>query len=124
MMAIIKNQQALNRGADAIFEVMMGEYQGDRKSDSKGFPFSIIPLLIIVLIILLIAISKHRRGGGRNGGRKSGSFSILDAIILSNMGRSSGSGFGSSSGGGFGGSGFGGGFGGGGFGGGGASGGW
>ena len=113
----------LNRGADAIFEVMMGEYQGSRKSsNSKGFPVGIIPLLIIIFIILLITISKNRRGGG-SGGKKSGGFSLLDAIILSNMGRGShrsgSGGFGGSSGGGFGG-----GFGGGGFGGGGASGGW
>lgn len=113
----------LNRGADAIFEVMMGEYQGSRQSSSNGFPIGIVFFLIIMLIIFLIAFSRNRRGGGR-GGKKSGGFSILDAIILSNMGRSSGRGFGSSSGGGFGGGGFGGGFGGGGFGGGGASGGW
>ncbi len=112
----------LNRGIDAVFEVLTGEYQGQRtSSSSNGFPIGFIFFLIIVIFI--IAISKNRRGGGR-GGRRSRTSSILGAIILSNLGRSSGSGFGSSSGGGFGGGGFGGGFGGGGFGGGGASGGW
>lgn len=106
----------LNRGVDVIFEVMMGEYQGSRKSSSNGFPIGIVFFLIIMFIIFLIAISKNRRGGGR-GSKKSGGFSLLDAIILSNMGR--GSHHGSSGGGSFGG-----GFGGGGFGGGGASGGW
>ena len=115
----------LNEGADAIFQVMMGEYQGTRQSsDTSKFPASLVIFIIIMLIIFFIAISKHRRGGGR-GGKKSGGFSILDAIILSNMGRSSSGSFGGSSGGSFGGGGFGGGgFGGGGFGGGGASGGW
>lgn len=116
----------LNRGADAIFEVLTGEYQGTRKqTKDSNFPFGFVIILVIIFIIL--SISKNNRGGkGGNRGNKSGGFSLLDAIILSNMGRSSGGGFGSgSSGGGFsGGGGFGGGFGGGGFGGGGASGGW
>jgi uncharacterized protein len=117
----------LNRGADAIFEVLTGEYQGTRKSNSKEIPIGLILFLIVMFIIFLIAISKNRRGGGKNKGNKKRGMSILDAIILSNMGRgnyrsrsgSSGWSGGSSSGGGFGG-----GFGGGGFGGGGASGGW
>ncbi|MEO6347343.1 MAG: TPM domain-containing protein [Aquaticitalea sp.] len=116
----------LDRGADAIFEVLTGEYKGTRQSNStEGFPSGFLFLLFIVFIFIMMAISKNRKGGGGSGGRHGG-FSILDAIILSNMGRSSsGGGFGSSSGGGFsGGGGFGGGFGGGGFGGGGASGGW
>lgn len=119
----------LNRGVDAIFEVMMGEYQGTRKSNSdEGVPIGFIFLLIVVFIFIMISIAK-KRGGGSSGGKKSGGgFSILDAIILSNLGRGSfgggSGGHGRSSGGGFGGGGFGGGFGGGGFGGGGASGGW
>ncbi|WP_423779051.1 TPM domain-containing protein [Bizionia echini] len=120
----------LNRGADAIFEVMTGEYQGSRKENSNGSPIGFFFFLFIVFIFIIIAISKNKRGGGHNGsgGKNSGGFSILDAIILSNLGRGgyggSSGGFGGSSGGSFGGGGFGGGFGGGGFGGGGASGGW
>ncbi|OZV69094.1 methanol dehydrogenase [Winogradskyella aurantia] len=122
----------LNRGVDAIFEVLNGEYQGTRKTSSQGFPLEVLFFLFIIFIILIIAISKSRGGGGRNGGNRSDSRSLLEAIILSNMGRGSYSrrssggfgGFGGSSGGGFGGGGFGGGFGGGSFGGGGASGGW
>ncbi|SFD13260.1 TPM domain-containing protein [Algibacter pectinivorans] len=120
----------LNRGADAIFEVLNGEYTGTRQSSEGEFPIGIIFILIFIFIIILISISKNRRGGGgRNGGRRSTGSDILEAIILSNMGRGSyrsgSSGWGGSSGGGgFGGGGFGGGFGGGGFGGGGASGGW
>ena len=123
----------LNKGADSIFEVLTGEYQGTRQSDSGDFPVGVIIFLIFVFIILLIAISKNsRRGGGGNRGNRSNSSDLLEAIILSNMGkgsyrrssRSSG-GFGGWSGGSSsGGGGFGGGFGGGGFGGGGASGGW
>lgn len=123
----------LNRGTDAIFEVMNGEYKGKRKSNnSNGFPIGLIFVLFFIFIIILISISKNKRGGGNNGGRTGGvdGRDILEAIILSNMGRGNyrrgSSGWGSSSGGGGwpSGGGFGGGFGGGGFGGGGASGGW
>ena len=123
----------LNKGTDSIFEVLTGEYQGTRQSDSGEFPVIVIIFLIFVFIILIIAISKNsRRGGGGNRGNRSSSSDLLEAIILSNMGkgsyrRSSGSsgGFGGWSGGSSsGGGGFSGGFGGGGFGGGGASGGW
>jgi len=111
----------LNIGADSIFQVLNGEYQGSRKSNSNNSPIGLIFFLIIVFIIILISISKNRRGGGK-GGNRHRKFGLLDAIILSNIGR--GSFGGGSSGGSFGGGGFGGGFGGGGFGGGGASGGW
>ena len=122
----------LNKGADSIFEVLTGEYQGARQSDSGDFPIAVIIFLIFVFIILIIAISKNSQRGGGNRGNRSNSSDLLEAIILSNMGkgsyrrssRSSG-GFGGWSGGSSsGGGGFGGGFGGGGFGGGGASGGW
>lgn len=121
----------LNRGADAIFEVLQGEYQGTRKSSGGDFPVGVIFFLIIIFIIILISISKHKRNGGNGdnfGGGGNSTRDILEAIILSNSGRGgyrrSSGGFGGSSGGGFGSGGFGGGFGGGGFGGGGASGGW
>jgi uncharacterized protein len=128
----------LNRATDAIFEVMNGEYEGTRQNGEVRFPFEIFIFLFIIFIIFIIAISKNRRGGGRGGNRSNRNDdearSILEAIILSNMGRGSYS-RGSSSGGGIfgggfgsgsssGGGGFGGGFGGGSFGGGGASGGW
>ncbi|WP_299549348.1 TPM domain-containing protein [Seonamhaeicola sp.] len=118
----------LNRGTDAIFEVLTGEYKGTRKSNND-FPVGFFLIFILIFFVILISISKGRRGGGKGGrGGRSGGIDILDAIILSNMGRSSGSRWGSSggsSGGGWSsGGGFGGGFGGGSFGGGGASGGW
>lgn len=118
----------LDKGADAIFEVLKGTYKSTRKNNN-GFPagaaFTVF-IFILFFIIILIAISKGKRGGhGGSGGRRSGGFDIWDAIILSNMGR--GSTGGSSGWGGFGGGssgGFGGGFGGGGFSGGGAGGSW
>lgn len=111
----------LDKGVDAIFDVYMGKYKGERKSGKSKFP--IVPFIIIGIIILLI-ISKSKRNGGNSGNSGSGP-SLLDVIILSSLGRSGGGGFGGgSSGGGFGGGGFGGGFGGGGFSGGGSSGGW
>lgn len=115
--------QGLNKGSDAIFEVLNGAYKGTRQVSKKDKSQNFFFILIIVIIIL-IALSKNRRGGGNNhrGGNRHGGFDIWDAIILSNMGRG---GFGGSSGGGFsGGGGFGGGFGGGGFSGGGAGGSW
>ncbi|MGC6431651.1 MAG: TPM domain-containing protein [Jejuia sp.] len=122
----------LNRGIDAIFEVMNGEYQGTRQSNnSTPFPFGLIVFLFFIFVIILIAISKNRRDGGGSSGRTGGvdGRDLLEAIILSNMGRGSyrrgSSGWGRSSGGGWSsGGGFGGGFGGGAGGGGGASGGW
>lgn len=121
----------LNRGVDAIFEVMTGEYQGTRQNNTEeGFPVGFIFLLFIIFIIIMISISKNNKGGGGPGNNRGDDFSIWDAIILSNLGRGGFGGGGRSSGGGFGGGfgggggGFGGGFGGGGFGGGGASGGW
>ena len=119
----------LDKGTDAIFSVLNGAYIGTRQTSDNGeFPFAVFFVLFIFFIIFIIAISKHK-GGGKNGGSNSGGTSLLDAIILSNMGRgsyrrssSSGGfgGFGSGSSGG----GFGGGFGGGGFSGGGAGGSW
>lgn len=115
----------LNKGTDTIFEVLKGTYTNNRKASNNEFPFGVFVILFIIFIIIIIAISKSRRGGnGGSGGRKYRSDSILDAIILSNMGRGS---FGKSSSGGWSSGssgGFGGGFGGGGFSGGGAGGSW
>jgi len=123
----------LNDGADAIFQVLTGEFEEERTFNDSGggFPFrSILPVIIFFVIIIILS-RKNRRGGGKNGGKRSGGFNIWDMIILSSMGRSSGSGGFGGGGGSFGGGGGGfsggfggGGFGGGGFGGGGASGGW
>lgn len=112
----------LDKGSDAIFQVLNGEFTEDRNF-GKGFPFEALFPLIIFIVILIILLNKKNKGNGGRGGRRGNGLDIWDMIILSNMGRSSGSsgGFGS---GGFGGGGFSGGFGGGGFGGGGASGGW
>lgn len=119
----------LDKGADALFDVFKGKYKGERKQ-TKNKKFPILPIIIIAVIVLVL-ISRNKGGGGNSGnsGGGGGGPSLLDVIILSNLGRGGGfgggSGFGgSSSGGGFGGGGFGGGFGGGGFSGGGSSGSW
>ena len=116
----------LDKGADAIFDTFMGKYKGERKKDKGNFP--IIPIMLIAFIVIMIIV-KNRKGGGGNSGNRGGGFDLADMIILSSLGRGSGSGggfggFGGSSGGGFSGGGFGGGFGGGGFSGGGSSGSW
>ncbi|MEO9892769.1 TPM domain-containing protein [Aurantibacter sp.] len=116
----------LDNGADAIFQVLNGEFEEERTFDeSQGFPLDALLPFIIFLVILIILSRRNNKGGGRNGGKRSGGLDLWDIIILSNMGRSghSGGGFGGG-GGSFGGGGFGGGFGGGMGGGGGASGGW
>lgn len=111
----------IDKGTDALFDVFKGKYKGKRKQ-SKGDDFPILPLIIIVVIVLVL-LSRNKGGGNGNSGNSGGGGpSLLDVIILSNLGR--GGGFGGSSGGGFGGGGFGGGFGGGGFSGGGSSGSW
>lgn len=114
----------LDQGTDALREMLLGEYQGERVQRQPGFVELVkryAPMLVFIVIIIIIL---SRGGGGRNGGRRRGG-GLLDIIILSSLGRG---GFGGGSGGGGfgggGGGGFGGGFGGGGFGGGGASGGW
>lgn len=120
----------LNKGSDAIFKALKGEFKEDRTFTTEdGFPLQAL-LPFILFIIIMIILSKRSKGGGDgNNGQRRGGLSPWDIIILSNMGRSGGSrggsfGGGSFGGGGFSGGGFGGGFGGGGFGGGGASGGW
>ncbi|WP_035632242.1 TPM domain-containing protein [Flavobacterium sp. CF136] len=121
--------RGLDKGADALFDVFKGKYKGERKQTKKGKDFPILPFIVIVVIVLIL-ISRSKKGGGGNSGNSGGGPSLMDVILLSSLGRSSGGGFGGfgggSSGGGFGGSGggFGGGFGGGGFSGGGSSGGW
>jgi len=111
----------LDKGSDAIFEVLNGTYQNNepKRKGKSGMPSGVISF--IIFIILMVIFSKKNKGGGNRGGRNNAT-NILTAILLSRAGRG---GFGGS--GGFGGGssgGFGGGFGGGGFGGGGASGGW
>lgn len=125
----------LDRGTDAVFNALNGEFTNtNTNSGPTRFPIEVLFVLLIFFIIFIIILTKIRGGGNGHGGhRRSTGSDILEAIILSNMGkgsyrRSSGgfggwSGGGSSSGGSFGG-GFSGGFGGGSFGGGGASGSW
>jgi len=115
----------LDKGTDAIIDVFKGKYKGERKQTKKGQDFPILPFIVIVVIILIL-LSRNKRGGGGNSGNNGGGGpSLLDVIILSNLGRSGGGGFGGFGGGSSGGGGgFGGGFGGGGFSGGGSSGGW
>jgi uncharacterized protein len=114
--------KGLDKGADAIIEVIKGTYKGTRKETKKGGNFPFIPIIVIIIVIIIIAAkNKNNRGGGRSGG-----MDLADIILLSSLGRSSGGGggFGGFGGGSSGGGGFGGGFGGGGFSGGGASGNW
>lgn len=115
--------QGLDKGADAIFDVLKGKYKGKRKQDSGDSNPGGLIFFIIIFVVLIIIIFKNKNKG--NGGNRGGGLDLSDIIILSSLGRGFGGG---SSGGGFGGGssggGFGGGFGGGGFSGGGAGGSW
>ena len=121
----------LNKGADAIFQILNGEFQKaleENQNPNNGakaaFVLIFVAFVIFIIILIIIIANRNNKGGGKGGGRSKG-LDIWDAIILSNMGRGSyKGGSGSFGGGGFGGGGFSGGFGGGSFGGGGASGGW
>ena len=114
----------LDKGADAIFEVLKGKYKGKRVEKEKDGGF--LPILVFIIIFVVIMYISSKKNGGNSGNNSGGMPSLLDVIILSSLGRGNGGGFGGSSGGGFsgGGGGFGGGFGGGGFSGGGAGGDW
>ena len=116
--------RGLDKGTDALFDVFKGKYKGSRKKDQQQ-DFPILPFIIIVVFIIVL-ISRNKGGGnGNSGNRGGGGPSLLDVIILSNLGRNSGGfGGGGFGGGSSGGGGFGGGFGGGGFSGGGSSGSW
>lgn len=118
--------KGLDKGTDALIDVFKGKYKGERKKQTKGKDFPILPFIVIIVFIVIL-ISRNKGGGGGNSGNNNGGHhgpSLLDVIILSSLGRGGGGGFGGSSGGGFGGGGFGGGFGGGGFSGGGSGGSW
>ncbi|AWH85104.1 methanol dehydrogenase [Flavobacterium album] len=117
----------LDKGTDAIFDMLRGKYKGERKgSDGKqsdddgpgGFIF------IVIIFIIIIAIIGKRGGGGGRGGRGFTGSTLGDILVLSSLGRGLGGGRSSGGWGGSSGGGFGGGFGGGGFSGGGAGGSW
>ena len=118
----------LNEGVDGIMEMLAGTYQADKDARMDGD--NEIGGLICVFVILALIIgtiffrNKNNNGGhGGNSGHRGFLDDLTSMVILSNLGRSSGGGFGG--GGSFGGGGgFGGGFGGGGFSGGGSSGSW
>ncbi len=115
--------QGLDQATDVIFDVLQGNYEGER-IESRPIPYG--PLVYFIIVLIVLVLTSRNKGGGNDGtGRRIGQ-SLLDVIILSNMGRGGYSGGGSWGGGGSysSGGGFGGGFGGGGFGGGGASGSW
>ncbi len=114
-----KNYYAgLDQGADAIFQGLEGEFKGTGRSNNE-IPWQFFIFLGFFLLIIIMQ-ARNKNGGNHNDGNRNGG-SLLDVIILSNMGRG---GFGGGFGGGSSGGGFGGGFGGGGFGGGGAGGSW
>lgn len=115
----------LDKGSDAIFQLLKGKYKGERKSSgNSGSGGGGILFFIVVFIVIIVILFKRGGGGGGPGGRKNFSGpDLADILILGSLGRGfggGGGGFGGSSGGG----GFGGGFGGGGFSGGGSGGSW
>jgi uncharacterized protein len=115
--------QGLYDGTNALMELFSGTYKAKSKTQDDFPAGAILFFAILILFLLFAFFSKGGKGGGNSGNRGRG-LDLMDMIILSNLGRSSG-GFGSGGGsGGFGDGGFSGGFGGGGFSGGGAGGSW
>lgn len=115
----------LDQATNTIFKHLQGNYKGERQQ-THTTPIEPIAMFIIFIVLIIILSKGNKKGGDSGGTGRHVTQSLLDVIILSNMGRGgfSGGSWGNGNGG-FGGSGgFGGGFGGGGFGGGGASGGW
>ncbi|MBU2527449.1 MAG: TPM domain-containing protein [Bacteroidetes bacterium] len=114
--------RGLDKGSDAIFEVLTGQYQGSRPAGKKQtVPIGLV-LIVLVAVFLIISFLSKKGGGNKGNHGNFGGPDLMDVIILSRMGRGGfggSGGFGSSGGGGFGG-----GFGGGGFSGGGAGGSW
>ena len=118
--------QGLYDGTAALMELFSGTYKAKQQVQEEFPAGAILFFAIVIMFILFALFSKGGKGGGSNGNRRGG-FDLMDMIILSNLGRNSGGGFGGGGfggGGSFGGGGFGGGFGGGGFSGGGAGGSW
>ena len=111
----------LDLGTDAIFQALNGEFVETRDLE-KNYDWIQFVIVVAIFIIFMVILRRRDKGGGKHNGGSGRGSSLLDVIILSNMGRTGGFGGGGSFGGG--GGGFGGGFGGGGFGGGGASGSW
>jgi len=112
----------LDKGADAIFQVLNGTFKNNKPKQNKKSNSPPIFLIVILIFFILAIFSNNNKRGGGGGKRNNTAVNILTAILLSGAGRGN---FGSGSfGGGSSGGGFGGGFGGGGFSGGGAGGGW
>lgn len=109
----------LDKGTDALIALFSGTYRSTsaHKSNNKSDFIGFLLFVIIIILFLILSIRKNKNNDRNSGGNRTPD--LWDVIILSNMGRSSGSSgsFGSSRG-------FGGGFGGGGFSGGGAGGSW
>lgn len=120
--------QGLYDGTTALMELFSGTYKAKQQTQDEFPVGAILFFAILIMFILFVIFSKGGKGGnGNNRGNRGGGFDLMDMIILSNLGRNSGGGFGGGGfggGGSFGGGGFGGGFGGGGFSGGGAGGSW
>jgi len=117
----------LDKGADAIFQVLKGTFKNNAPKQNKKSKSPPIFFIVILIFFIIIIFSNNNKRGGGGGGRRNAASDILTAILLSGAGRGnfgSGGFGGGSSGGGFGSGGFGGGFGGGGFSGGGAGGSW
>ncbi|WP_428742560.1 TPM domain-containing protein [Tenacibaculum sp.] len=103
----------LDKGTDAIFQILKGEYKGTRKETKKtNFGFIIFIIILIVFFIIISSGNRGNRGGGRRYRKTDAVRDIIDTIILSNAGRGGfgGGSFGGGSSGGFGGFGGGGGF--------------
>ena len=74
--------KGLDQGTDKIFQVLQGEYTAKEKPKEEKKKNFLFLLIIVLVIIFLISRNKHK-----NGGNMVSAGELLEAIILSNMGR-------------------------------------
>lgn len=73
--------KGLDKGTDAIFDILKGKYKGTRKQDKgESNPGGLI-FFIIIFVVLIIIISKNKNN--RNGGNRGGGLDLSDIIIFS-----------------------------------------
>ncbi len=80
----------LDKGTDEIFKVFIGKYKGERASGKQEISLTRIFFIIAIFIIFMIIAARNNKNNGGNSGNRGGGMDILDMIILSNLGRSSG----------------------------------
>jgi len=75
----------LNRGIDTLIQMLEGNFQGI-PSGKNTSATNLKPIILFIVFILILILLNRGNRGGRGGGRRTAD-TILDTIILSNMGQ-------------------------------------